>query len=185
MTGHLDLVCAADENGRSFLRQQSFNAPLHISKPFLDEDTLVVNVVNPTAGFFAGDRVRCRVCVESGARLLLTSPSANRVHRMIAGEACVEQNFSVKSGGSLEVWPELFIPQGGAKYRQKTHIEVETGGELLFFETFAPGRVASGEAFQFESLDFETDIFYAGEKIVRERHQLSPATESLRALQTH
>src|SRR5215207_8034190 len=61
VTGHLDILCAVDAEGRSHLRHQSFRAPIHLSKPHLDEGTLVVNVVNPTAGLLAGDRVACRV----------------------------------------------------------------------------------------------------------------------------
>ena len=45
--------------------------------------------------------------VERGARLVLTTPSANRVHTMRGGKAEICQTFRVESGGSLEVWPEL------------------------------------------------------------------------------
>ena len=175
MTGHLDLVCGLDAKGASQLLSQSFRAPMHLSKPHLDGETLVVNVVNPTAGLFEGDEISCNVRVETGARLLLTSPSATRAHRMKGdGEARLAQHFSVGKNGWLEVWPELFIPQAGTRYRQKTTVEVEEGGGFLFFETLAPGRVASGEVFAFQYLDWETDIFYAGAHVVREKYKISP-----------
>src|ERR1700677_1161545 len=148
MTGHLDLVCGLGAKGLSQLKHQSFRAPMHISKPHLDGDTLVVNVVNPTAGLFEGDEVGCKVHVEAGARLLLTSTSASRAHCMKGpGEARLAQNFSVEKNGWLEVWPELFIPQAGTRYRQKTRVDIEEGSGFLFFETLAPGRVASGGGF--------------------------------------
>ena len=53
-----------------FLREQSFRAPFHLSKPSWDEHALLVQIVNPTAGVFAGDALRSRVAVESGARWL-------------------------------------------------------------------------------------------------------------------
>jgi len=175
MRGHLDLVCELGANGRSQLGHQSFSAPMHISKPHLDGETLVVNVVNPTAGLFEGDEVVCKVHVETGARLLLTSPSATRAHCVAGGgEARLTQHFSVASGGWLEAWPEIFIPQGGARYRQKTMIDLEEGGGMLFFEILAPGRVAAGEVFEFQYLDWETDIYYAGEQVVREKYRISP-----------
>lgn len=182
MTGHLSLVCAMDGGGRSFLREQSFRAPMHISKPFTECDTLVVNVVNPTAGYFAGDEVGCDVRVESGARLLLTSPSAQRVHRTEGGRARLRQNFFVAGGGFLEVLPEIFIPQSGAHYIQQTAITAEAGAELIFFEMLAPGRVAMGEAFAFARLEWTTDLRWAGERVLHERYALSPADESLAAL---
>jgi urease accessory protein len=177
MTGHLDLVCGLGAKGLSQLNHQSFRAPMHLSKPHFDGETLVVNVVNPTAGLFEGDEVSCKVRVETGARLLLTSPSATRAHCMAgSGEARLTQNFSVASNGWLEVWPELFIPQAGTRYSQKTRVDLEEGSGFLFFETLAPGRVASGEAFEFQYLDWETDIFYGGVKVVRERYTISPSS---------
>ena len=182
LSGHLELTCSTDADGRSYISRQSFRAPIHLSKPHLDEGVLVVNVVNPTAGLFAGDRIHYRVAVESGARVLLTAPSASRAHRVVEGEARVEQEFSVASGGWLESWPELFIPQGGARYRQRTVARVEEGGELLLIEMIAPGRTAAGEVFAFSELDWETDLFLGETKIARERYRLTPESPTLAAL---
>jgi len=182
LSGHLDLTCAAREDGTSFIRAQSFAAPIHLSKPHLDEGVLVVNVVNPTAGLFAGDRVRMRVAVESGARVLLTTPSASRAHRVVEGDARVEQEFLVAKGAWLESWPEMFIPQSGARYRQRTVERVEEGGGLLLIEMIAPGRAAAGEVFAFAELDWETELFLGGEKIARERYTLTPERPTLAAL---
>lgn len=184
LSGHLDLTCAADADGRSFLRRQSFCAPIHLSKPHLDEGVLVVNVVNPTAGLLAGDRIAVRVAVENGARVLLTAPSASRAHRVIEGDARVEQEFHVAAGGWLDVWPEIFIPQGGARYRQRTMARVEEGGGLLLIEMIAPGRTASGEVFEFAELDWETEVFLGAEKIARERYTLTPESPTLGGLRT-
>ena len=184
LSGHLDLTCAAREDGTSFIRAQSFAAPIHLSKPHLDEGVLVVNVVNPTAGLFAGDRVRMRVAVESGARVLLTTPSASRAHRVVEGDARVEQEFLVAKGAWLESWPEMFIPQSGARYRQRTVERVEEGGGLLLIEMIAPGRTASGEVFAFAELDWATEVFLGGQKIARERYAItsdSPTIAALRA----
>ena len=182
LQGHLELVCAPDSRGVSVLRHQSFRAPIHLSKPHLDEGVLVVNVVNPTAGLLAGDRIDIRVAVERGAALSLTTPSASRAHRMNEGRAEVVQELRVAAGGWLESWPELFIPQGGTRFLQSTRIFVEEGGEMLFFESLAPGRVAAGEAFEFAELIWETDIFSGDAHIVRERYRLAPDDEAVRAL---
>ena len=182
LRGHLQLVCALDEAGRTFLREQSFRAPVHLSKPHRDEDTLVVNIVNPTAGLLAGDRVRYDVAVEAGARVLLTAPSASRAHRIAEGDARVIQEFRVAAGGWLESWPELFIPQGGARYRQQTTVHLEAGGGALLIEMLAPGRTASGEIFAFARLDWETEIFLGETKIARERYTLTPDSPALAAM---
>jgi urease accessory protein len=184
LAGHLLLVCAVDAGGCSHLRRQSFSAPIHISKPYLDQETLVVNLVNPTAGWFSGDRVECDVAVETGARLLLTSPSAARAHTARAGPAMLDQRIRVATGGFLEVLPELFIPQAGADFRQRTAVEMEQGAELLFWETLAPGRVASGETFAFARVEWETSITLGGRRIARERYSLRKDDPSLMGLRT-
>jgi urease accessory protein len=182
LEGHLRLVCDLDGRGWCRLRAQSFSAPVHLSKPHYAQETLVLNVANPTAGFFAGDRLDVDVSVETGARLLLTAPSANRVHTMAAGHAEVRQRLRVAAGASLECWPELLIPQRGARYHQRTTIDLEPGAELLFFERLAPGRTAMGEAFAFTEVRLDLDVRRAGRLLLRERSHLVPGSPVLRAL---
>jgi urease accessory protein len=180
LNGHLDIVCSRLGSAGCHLRRQSFRAPLHLSKPHRDGDTLVVNLVNPTAGIFDDDVVHVRAVVEPGARLVLTTPSSSRVYRSRNGAAAVvRQSFEIAPGGYLEYFPEPFIPHAGARYRQENRITVEAGGALAFFEWLAPGRVARGEVFQFARLDWETDICAAGRLVARERYHLSPDDESL------
>jgi len=181
--GHLDLLCALDSRGVSSLQRQSFRAPFHLSKPHWDAGALVLNLANPTAGLLSGDRVESRVRVESGAALVLSTPAANRAFRMPGGFAQAIQRFEVAEGGWLECWPELFIPQAGANYRQRTTIEVAAGGGLFFVESVAPGRVASGEIFAFDSLRWETELHFAGALAARERYILRRGAEPLLTLQ--
>ena len=182
LSGHLELICARGSDGRPVLRHQSFAAPVHLSKPYWEGDTLVANVVNPTAGLFAGDNIRYDITVESGAKLVLASPSANRAHTMPCGEASVQQRFTVADGARLEWWPELFIPQRGTRYRQTTRAKISLGGELLLFEMLAPGRTASGELFEYERLAWDSEITHGDRLVLRERFALEPARTGLAAL---
>jgi urease accessory protein len=184
LRGHLRLVAGLNERGVTCLREQSFAAPVHLGKTYLEQEVLVAQVVNPTAGLLEGDELRIDVRVERGAQLLLTQPAATRVHTMRTGCASVVQDFSVAAEGWLEVLPDLFIPQKGSSYEQKTTIGLETGAGLLFFEILAPGRVAAGEAFAFRRIDWSTDIRLDGILVARERYRLSPDTPGLFSLQT-
>ena len=184
MKGHLHLTVGTDVNGATYLREQSFRAPLHLSKPHEDAGALVVNMVNPTAGLFDGDEIDCKVTVETGAHLVLTTPSANRVYKARQADraAVVTQSYRIKAGGFMEFYPELLIPQAGARYHQRTELRVEVGGLLLFFEWLAPGRVASGEVFQFEELVWDTDVYFADRLVARERYVIDPTNESMEVL---
>lgn len=174
LSGHLRLVCSLDAAGRSHLSAQSFAAPVHISKPFTEAGALVLNVMTPTAGFLEGDHTEISARVEAGARLILSTPAAGRVHQMRGGEATVRQHFAVEAGAFLEAAPELLIPQKGGRYRQKTRIDLAPGASLFFAEMLAPGRVAAGEVLEFERLDWETEIYQDGILRARERFAVTP-----------
>lgn len=162
---------------------QSFRAPYHVSKPYWDGDarTLLVQVVNPTAGILAGDRLESEVVVAQNAALLLTTPSASRVFKMKEdGTAQCGQYFAVRTGGWLEVMPEPLVPHRGCSYRQTTRIEVEPGGELFFADLLFPGRVAHGEAWGWKKLSLETEVRLGNELLLRERFEQTG--DDLRAL---
>jgi len=183
--GHLDLLACVDTEGRTILRRQSFSAPFHISKPHHDAGWLVVNLASPTPGLLAGDRVDVHVAVQPGARLLLTAPSASRIHTMRDGHAELRQEFHVAADGILDTWPEYLIPQAGSRYRQRSVLNVEPGGTLLWTESLAPGRTAAGEVFTFEELCIATDLHVGASHIARERYLLTRGSAAQRALLRH
>ncbi len=176
LNGHLLLRCDARPDGVPFISEQSFQAPVHLSKAHISDDRkiLVLTIMNPTAGFFDGDTVRSDVKVGKGAALVLSTPSSSRVFRTRSGkDAVCEQRFSVESGGFLEWIPEAFIPHAGARYVQKTEVDLEPGAGLLFIDWISPGRVARGEVFQYENLRWEFDLRMGGKLLARERYDMS------------
>jgi urease accessory protein len=182
LTGNLRLVCRHDPARGTFLAEQAFSAPIHLSKSYWDGEILLVNVVNQTAGIFGGDAVTSHVVVEAGARVLLSSPSAARFHPSHGREARLDQAIEIRAGGSLDVFPEITIPQRDSRSFQKTTIDIEPGGELIFQETLAPGRVASGEAFAFSRYAWSTDIRVGRALVLRERASIVPGDLSLAGL---
>ena len=175
LNGHLRLRCEAREDGTPYLSDQSFRAPIHLSKAHLSDDgkNLVVTIVNPTAGFFDGDRIECDITVGQGAKLILSTPSSSRIFRTRSGQpATCEQKFSIGKDGFLEWIPEAFIPHAGARYVQKTSIDLEKGAGLLFIDWISPGRVARGEIFQYENLRWEFDLRLSGKLVARERYDM-------------
>lgn len=181
-SGHLFLQAEARADGRTVLAAQSFRAPFHLSKPHWDPDTrtLLVQVVNPTAGILAGDRLESQISVGGKSALVVTTPSASRVFQMRSGEAVSRQSFAVAAGGWLEVMPEPLVPHRGSNYRQITTIDVEPGGSLFYVEQFMPGRVGHGDAWLWDRLRLELSLRLGGELILRERFDQTGA--GLRAL---
>jgi urease accessory protein len=184
MIGRFDIAARHRPDGTTAIGRQAVSAPWHLSKPYWDGAVLLVQAVNATAGVFAGDRLTFSIAVEPDAAVLLTSPSAHRVHTMPTGEATLDQQLHVAPGAWLEWMPELFIPQRGARYRQTTRINVAAGGSLYAVETLAPGRLAHGEAFAFDRIGWNTELRVAGRLVLAERYTLAPGTPALRDLTT-
>ena len=159
------------EHGRTVIAAQSFRAPFHVSKPYWDADTraLIVQVVNPTAGILAGDRLESEITVQRDAALLVTTPSASRVFQMRGGKAECRQCFTVCSGGWLEVMPEPLVPHRGSGYHQSTIVDVDCDGALFFVDQLMPGRVGHGEVWAWERLCIELTVRVAGKLVLRER----------------
>ncbi|MDP3073346.1 MAG: urease accessory protein UreD [Opitutaceae bacterium] len=170
-SGHLSLRAAPRADGRTVLAAQAFRAPFHLGKPYWDAEarTLVAQIVNPTAGILAGDRLTSDIAVESGAALLVTTPSASRVFRMRGGAAACEQRFTVADGAWLEVLPEPLVPHHGCTYRQHTEVSIAAGGGLFFVDQLMPGRVAHGEAWAWDRLTLALEVRLGGDLILRER----------------
>ncbi len=181
-SGHLQIRAARRTHGRTVLAAQSFRAPYHLSKPYWDTDAgvLIVQVVNPTAGILAGDRLESEISVDADAALLVTTPSASRVFKMNDGAAESRQQFHVASGAWLEVIPEPLVPHRGSRYRQVTHVDVAEGGSLFFVDQLTSGRVGHGEAWLWDRLRLELTVHIGGELALRERFDHSG--EELRAL---
>ena len=181
-SGHLRLRAEVRGDGRSVLAEQGFRAPFHVGKSYWDDEarTLRVQVVNPTAGILAGDRLESAISAGAGAALIVTTPSVSRVFQMRAGEAVCAQRFAVEAGGWLEFLPEPLVPHRESNYRQTTEIDVEAGGELVFADFLTPGRIARGETWAWRRLRLELAVRVGGELILRER--LDQSGEELRAL---
>ncbi|MEI7911475.1 MAG: urease accessory protein UreD [Verrucomicrobiota bacterium] len=183
LNGHLQLRCENRADGTPYISRQSFRAPIHIGKALLDGGRLLLNIANPTAGFFDGDRVTTDVTVATGARLILSTPAAARVYQTRSGRAAANyQQFHLAEHAMLEWIPEPFIPHAGASYVQTTHLHLQASSTLLFFEWLAPGRVASGEVFAYQNLRWQLDLSVADQLVARERYNLRPDNHSLEAL---
>jgi urease accessory protein len=180
LSGGVELHCEADSENRPVLSRQFFRPPIHLGKSYHDQDAdiLLVNLACPTAGLLADDQVKCHVTVGSGGRLLLTTPGATRAHAMPSGKALVQQRFVVERGGFLEYSPEMLILQGESCLAQSTAIEVASGGELIFTESIAPGRVAHGESFLFREFSNKLEILIDGRPAARETFCLRPDNAS-------
>jgi urease accessory protein len=156
--------------------------PLQVIKPFsLTNGTALLHLHNLSGGVLSGDQLSLDVEVGPAARVQLTTTSATRLYRSRPGVPPARQDCHVlvRQGGLLEYVPDQLIPFAGAQYQQSTRIELEQDAGLFWWETLAPGRLARGECFAYQHLQFWTDISAETLPIACERFNLIPQLEPL------
>jgi len=125
-----------------------------------------------------GDQVELDISVEPSAKLVLSNPTALRIHKMNTGKAVWKQIFNIAPNGFLETHPEWVIPQAHSRFEQRTRINIEADGRLFFIEALAPGRVASGEAFEFTTFQNRLEVYYDHKLVALEQCNIVPAARS-------
>ena len=156
--------------------------PLRIVRTFpLAQGGTLLHLHNLSGGVLGGDRLTVEIDVGPEARVQLTTTGATRVYRSRPGIETAQQRCAVRieAGGLLEYLPDELIPFADSRYQQVTRIEMEHDAGLFWWETIAPGRLAHGESFAYESLQIESEILAAGQPIACERYKLEPRHASL------
>lgn len=169
--GLLDLSFACDQAGRTTLRRRRQRFPLRMTTTLrLDRarpGMAFVYIQNPTGAVFAGDELDVRLAAGDGACVHLAVPAATKVHDMDGGEATQDTMLVLGEDAYVESVPEPIIPQRGARYRQRTDVQLGPGARLVLCERLAPGREARGERFAYDLLELGTHIRdSAGRRVV-------------------
>ena len=142
--------------GRTRLTRSRTRPPLLVQQALYPDDgapdLAYVFLANPTGGLLENDRQEISVTVGAGARAHFTTQSATKVHTMIDGVAEQHVSIDVAAGGYLEYLPDPLIPFQDASLVQSVRITLEPGAMLVYGDALTPGRVASGEAFQYRRI---------------------------------
>jgi urease accessory protein len=167
---------------RTLLRINEQRQPLKVVRAFdLDAGAALVHIHNLSGGVLAGDRLSLDVNVGRGASAQVTSTGATRVYRSHpnAQPAQFSTRLHMCRDALLEYLPDPLIPFAGSRYAQHTHIELEEGAGLFWWETIAPGREARGEVFSYDALQLSFHLQAAGSPIATESSHLDPSARPL------
>jgi urease accessory protein UreH len=177
--GRLDIAFAL-RSGRTAIRHSYCEVPFKITR-LLEADLpgfAHLILMQCTAGLFGGDDIECAIHVDSGAQVVLTQQSATKIHPSGDLPANQRTRIVVESGASLVVDFEPVIPFADSRLHQSTHIELETGARLVFWEGMMAGRIGRDELWQFAELKSETRVDQRGRPLYLERVSLNPASEN-------
>jgi len=175
--GRFDIAFAS-RDGRTVIRHSYCEVPFKITR-LLETgaaDVAQLILMQCSAGLFSGDELECTIRVASGARVVFRQQSATKVHppgNSQKGTAARQSmRIHVESGAELVLVLEPVIPFAGSRLQQKTRIEIEPGGRLVYWEGLMAGRIGKNEAWQFAELSSETQLIVNDRLCYLERYAL-------------
>jgi len=107
-------------------------------------------IMSPSGGILQGDRYRMDIKLKNNACAHITTQGATRIYRMERNYATQILNVYVDEGSYLEFVPDQIIPYRDSRFYQRVNLNVHDSGTMLYSEIITPGRVASGESFQYD-----------------------------------
>jgi len=135
VNGRLGLAFAADQDGRSFLRQQYAAYPFHICRAlYMDRDApglATLYVQSCSGGLYENDRHTIDVTAEPGAAFHLTTQASTIVHSMERGQA--EQEVTIDAGDDsfVEYLPDPQILFPLAQFRSAIRVRTSERATVI------------------------------------------------------
>ncbi len=142
------------DNGKTSVKRQYSRVPLYTQRALYLEDALpsmaYMYIISPSGGILQGDRYRMEITLRNEAMAHLTTQGATRVYRMEKNFATQIVNIDVGEGCYLEYVPDQIIPYRDSRFYQVANLKVHDTATLVYSEMVTPGRVASGEHFDYD-----------------------------------
>ena len=140
--------------GKTVIKEQYCRVPLFIQRAIYLEDTLpamaYIYIISPSGGILEGDRYRTDITLGKNALAHVTTQGATRIYKMENNYGTQMVNIKVDEGGYLEYIPDQIIPFRNSRFYQDVELIVHEKATIIYSEIIVPGRVASGEKFQYD-----------------------------------
>lgn len=132
-------------------------APLKIARPFGREDgSIDVCLMDASPGLLEGDDYRLSWYLERDARVSVTTQGFTRVHPSIAvyamgspASSIMTTSLQLEAGAFLSYLPEPALLYERARFGASLKATVSKGATLFISDSFAAGRIARKERFEF------------------------------------
>jgi urease accessory protein len=103
-------------------------------------------LVNTGGGMAGGDRAAVELTLESGADVLATTQSAEKIYRAESEAARVDTRLTLGLGARLAWLPQETILFDRARLERRLEADIAADASLLAIESVVFGRLAMGEA---------------------------------------
>jgi urease accessory protein len=153
--GILQLKFERDSDSRkTIIREKYCRVPLFIQRAMYLEETLpamaYVYIISPSGGILQGDRYRIDITLSNNAFAHVTTQGATRIYKMEKNYGTQIANIVVEEGCYLEYIPDQIIPFRNSRFFQAVELSVHDNATMVYSEMIVPGRVASGEKFEYD-----------------------------------
>ena len=140
--------------GKTSVKEQYSRVPLYTQRALYLEESLsnmaYMYVISPSGGILQGDRYRMDITLRNHAFAHITTQGATRIYRMENNYATQIINIDVGERCYFEYIPDQVIPYRDSRFYQEANLRIHDNATLLYSEIITPGRVASGEYFDYD-----------------------------------
>lgn len=153
--GALTLKLEYDNDRRkTIVRDLYTKVPLFAQRALYLEESLpsmaYMYIMSPSGGILQGDRYRMDISLSNGAQAHITTQGATRVYRMDQNFATQIINIDLGPDAYFEFVPDQIIPYRNSRFYQTLKMRVHDSATMIYSEMIVPGRVASGESFEYD-----------------------------------
>src|SRR5215217_4769311 len=127
-------------NGKTSVKEQYSRVPLYTQRALYLEEAL------PNMAYM----YRMDITLRRHAFAHITTQGATRIYRMERNYATQVINIDVGEECYFEYIPDQVIPYRDSRFYQEANLHVHDNSTLLYSEIITPGRVASGEHFDYD-----------------------------------
>lgn len=143
-----------EEEGKTVVKEQYSKVPLFTQRALYLEESLpsmaYMYIISPSGGILQGDRYRMDITLKNKAHAHLTTQGATRIYKMETNYATQIVNVAVDDGCYLEFVPDQIIPYRDSRFYQNVDLKIHDNATMVYSEMIVPGRVASGELFEYD-----------------------------------
>lgn len=140
--------------GNTIIKEQYSRVPLFVQRAMYLEETLpamaYIYIVSPSGGILQGDRYQIDINLSNNTFAHVTTQGATRIYKMEKNYASQTININVEEESYFEYIPDQIIPYRNSRFYQEVNLNVHDNATMIYSEIIVPGRVASGEAFEYD-----------------------------------
>jgi urease accessory protein len=143
-----------DDRRKTIVRDLYTKGPLHAQRALYLEESIpsmaYLYIMSTSGGILQGDRYKMDIALSRGAKAHITTQGATRVYRMERNYATQIVNVDLEADTYFEFIPDQVIPYRNSRFYQTLRMRVHDSATMIYSEMIVPGRVASGESFEYD-----------------------------------